>query len=86
MKNSSYLDHLTQEERDEYLEIINELKKEFKNKIQEQIKKVREELSKNTAEILGVEFATLLNDRKDLLKTFKSYIPLPVKFPSKKLS
>ncbi|MBR3865064.1 MAG: hypothetical protein IKJ19_08160 [Clostridia bacterium] len=72
MKNSSYLEHLTQEEREEYLEIINDFKQEFKNKIQDEIKNVREKLSKSTAEILGVEFANLLNERKKLLKTFKS--------------
>ena len=71
MKNSCNLEHLTQEEREEYLEIINDFRQEFKNKIQDEIKNIREKLSKITAEILGVEFANVLNERKELLKTFK---------------
>ena len=72
MKNNLCLDHLNKEDREEYLEIINELKQEFKNKIQNEIAKVRSELAKNTAEVLGVEFANLLNERKELLKIFKN--------------
>ncbi len=72
MNNNLCLDHLSQEDREEYLEILNEFKQEFKNKIQAEITKVRDELAKKTAEILGVEFADLLNERKEMLKNFKS--------------
>ena len=71
MKNSDFLNHLSPDDREEYIEIINQFKQEFKKKIQDEIAKIRQELSKNTAEILGIEFATLLNERKKLLQNFK---------------
>ena len=72
MKNLTFLDHLSKEDREEYLEIINQFKQEFKKKIQDELSIIRKDLAKNTAEILGIEFAKLLNERKELLLNFKA--------------
>lgn len=71
MKDDTLLNNLTAEDKEEYLEITAQIKQEFKKKIQSEIEVVRKDLAEQTAHLLGVEFATLLNDRKNLLQVFK---------------
>lgn len=60
-----------EEDNREYLEIVGNLKKEFKNKIKEEIESVQKKLSRQALDLLGAEFTLLLSERKALLDKFK---------------
>ena len=57
-------------EKTEYDEIIENLKKEYKKKIEERITETKKEVANEFAVILGSEFSFLLKERKGFVENF----------------
>ncbi|MBQ3571375.1 MAG: hypothetical protein IJA15_00960 [Clostridia bacterium] len=54
----------------EYKEIVDQIKREYKSKIENVIQSAKKQMSKEAAGILGHEFAQLLSKRKELVDCF----------------
>ena len=59
-------------ERAEYQEIIDQVKHEFKEKMQEAISTEKRLMAKDAAELLGKEFSDLVSERKKLIEQFST--------------
>ena len=57
-------------EKAEYQEILQRLKEEFKSKMKEVINQEKKAMAKEAAEILGRDFANLVDERKKLIEEF----------------
>lgn len=57
-------------EKAEYQEIVDQIKREFKNKVQEIINEEKRLMAKDAAELLGREFSDLVKERKQLIEQF----------------
>lgn len=62
--------NLSSPENIEYKEIVDQIKREYKTKIESEIQTAKKEMSKEAASILGHEFAQLLSKRKALVENF----------------
>ena len=59
-------------EKAEYQEITNQIKREFKEKMQDAINTEKRLMAKEAAELLGRDFADLVNERKQLIAQFSA--------------
>ena len=59
-------------EKAEYQEITNQIKREFKEKMQDAINTEKRLMAKEAAELLGRDFADLVNERKQLIDQFSA--------------